>query len=43
MADVSPRLAWIVSRICEEFHGLPTQALRLRELIGDDDEHDTEE
>ena len=43
MADVSPRVAWIVSRLCEKFHCLPTQALRLRELIGDDDEHDTEE
>ena len=43
MADVSPRVAWIVSRICETIHCRPTQALRLRELIGDDDEHDTEE
>ena len=41
MADVSPRVAWIVSRICEKFHCRPTQALRLRELIGDED--DTEE
>ena len=33
MADVSPRVAWIVSRICETFHCSPTQALRLVEWM----------
>ena len=35
MADVSPRVVWIVSRICEEFHCSPTQALRLVEREGE--------
>ena len=40
MADVSPRVAWIISRLCGEFHGLPTQALRVLEWIGDDEDDD---
>ena len=34
MADVSPRVAWIVSRLCEEFHCRPAQADRLLTLMG---------